>query len=50
MATGISDKVVILGKETVVAKSTGKTWESDWAHVMTFKDGKCIRFIFGLYI
>ena len=34
------DKVVVLGYYKYRAKSTGKTWESDWAMVWTFRNGK----------
>ena len=34
------DKVVVLGHYRYRSKSTGKPWESDWAHVWTFRDGK----------
>lgn len=34
------DKVVVLGYYRYRSKSTGKTWESDWAMVWTLRDGK----------
>lgn len=38
------DKVVVFGKERYVVKATGKTVEEDWAQLMTFRDGKLVRF------
>ncbi|MGH9176085.1 MAG: nuclear transport factor 2 family protein [Vicinamibacterales bacterium] len=38
------DMVVVLGQDTVVAKSTGNTFSEAWAHVFTVKDGKIVRF------
>jgi ketosteroid isomerase-like protein len=33
------DRVVVLGFQRWKVKSTGKEWESDWAHVYTVQDG-----------
>lgn len=38
------DTVVVLGEDTVTLKPTGKTLEDSWAHVMTVKNGKIVRF------
>ena len=38
------DKVVALGYEHMRVIKTGKDYESNWAHVYTFKDGKVIKF------
>jgi len=38
------DKVVALGRETGQAKSTGRTFQSDWAMAFTFRNGKVVRF------
>lgn len=37
------DTVVVLGTDTVVVRSTGKTYTSEWGHAFTFKDGKIIH-------
>jgi ketosteroid isomerase-like protein len=36
--------VVVLGQDTVVAKSTGKTFSEHWAHAFTVKNGKVVHF------
>ena len=38
------DKVVALGHYAWHVKATGKVWESDFAHVLTVRDGKITRF------
>lgn len=38
------DQVVVLGQYTWRAKPTGRTFSSNWAHVVTLRDGKIIRF------
>lgn len=38
------DKVVALGHYIWHVKSTGREWESDFAHVFTLRDGKVSRF------
>jgi len=38
------DKVVVLGRETGRVKSTGRTFQSDWAMSFTLRDGKIVRF------
>lgn len=35
------DKVVVIGHYTMTQKKTGKPVDSDWAHIFTFKGGKC---------
>lgn len=34
------DTVVVLGYERSLVKPTGRTFEQEWAHVYTFRDGK----------
>lgn len=34
------DKVVVIGHEQLTAKPTGKSWNTDWAMVWSFNDGK----------
>jgi len=36
------DKVVVTGHYTMTQKKTGKPVDSDWAHIFTFKGGKCV--------
>jgi hypothetical protein len=38
------DQVVVLGHYNWTAKPTGRTFSSNWAHVVTLRDGKIIRF------
>jgi uncharacterized protein len=38
------DRVVVLGFYRGRAKSTGKEWQTDFAHVLTFAEGKIRRF------
>ncbi len=38
------DKVVALGSFAGTARATGKSFESDWAMVWTFKEGKIVRY------
>ena len=38
------DKVVALGHYSWKMNRTGKTYEGDWAHVFTFRDGQVVRF------
>lgn len=39
------DHVVVLGSETLTARSTGRSWSTEWAMVWTVVDGKisCLR-------
>ncbi len=37
------DHVLALGHERVSVRATGKTFETDWIHFFTLKDGKIIR-------
>jgi len=39
------DKVVVLGKYSGTYKATGASFEADFAHVWTMKDGKAVRFV-----
>ena len=34
------DIVVVLGHERSIAKPTGRSFEQEWAHVYTLRDGK----------
>jgi ketosteroid isomerase-like protein len=36
------DKVVAIGHYTMTQKKTGKPVDSDFAHIFTFKGGKCV--------
>ena len=38
------DKVIVLGHYAWHVKSTGREWESDFAHVLSVRDGKVTRF------
>lgn len=38
------DKVVVLGKSEANVIASGKTFATDWVHVMTVKDGKVTGF------
>jgi ketosteroid isomerase-like protein len=38
------DKVVVLGHETIRAKTTGRRGEFDWVHIFTYRQGKLARF------
>ncbi len=38
------DKVVALGRETGRVKSTGRTFQSDWAMAFTLRNGKIVKF------
>ena len=37
------DKVVVLGNYTYRSKSTGKSWQSDWAMVWVVKNGQIVE-------
>ena len=37
------DTVVVLGYERSLVKPTGRTFEQEWAHVYTLKDGKIAK-------
>lgn len=37
------DTVVVLGREKVKVKATGKTFETHWAHAFTVKGGKIAK-------
>lgn len=39
------DKVVVQGRSTATARSTGKTYSTDWVHVFTVADGKIVAFM-----
>jgi ketosteroid isomerase-like protein len=39
-----TDTVAIVGYTKCLAKPTGKTYETDFVHLVTFKDGKIVRF------
>ncbi len=38
------DKVVVLGNYSWRVKATGREYSSDWAHIVTFSDGKIAAF------
>ena len=38
------DRVVVLGRERFLVKSTGLTWACEWAHAFTVRDGKIAGF------
>ena len=38
------DKVIVLGRETGRVKSTGRTFQSDWAMAFTLRNGKVVKF------
>jgi uncharacterized protein len=38
------DKVVVLGHQQWTVKSTGQTYEDDWAHVFTIRKDKIVQF------
>ena len=38
------DKVAVLGHYQWLIKRTGRTFESDWVHVFTFRDRAVVRF------
>ncbi len=38
------DRVVALGKYGATVRATGRSYESDWVHVFTVKDGKITSF------
>lgn len=38
------DRVIVLGRERIRAKSTGRTYDADWCHVWTVKNGKVTVF------
>jgi len=38
------DSVAVVGHTRCLAKATGKTYQTDFVHLITFKDGKVTRF------
>jgi ketosteroid isomerase-like protein len=40
-----SDTVVVLGFERSIVKPTGRTFEQEWAHVYTLRNGKVATFL-----
>lgn len=38
------DTVAVIGRTTVVARSTGRTYDTDFVHVVTVDDGRIVRF------
>jgi len=38
------DRVIVLGRYKFQAKSTGKSWETDWVMIWTLAHGKISRF------
>jgi ketosteroid isomerase-like protein len=39
-----SDSVAVIGYTKCLAKPTGKSYETDFVHLFTFRDGKIVRF------
>jgi len=39
------DRVVVLGKSAATIKATGRSFETDWIHIFTVKDGKVTNFL-----
>lgn len=39
-----NDTVAVVGYTRCLAKSTGKTYETDFVHLVTIKDGQIVRF------
>ena len=39
-----NDTVAVVGYTKCLAKATGKSYETDFVHLVTLKDGKIIRF------
>jgi ketosteroid isomerase-like protein len=39
------EKIVVLGKYSGTYKETGKSFEADFAHVWTLRDGKAVKFV-----
>jgi uncharacterized protein len=46
------DSVAVVGFTKCLAKSTGKSYETDFVHLVTLKDGKIVRFkeFFDTYV
>ena len=40
----VDDKVIVLGDDTGRVKATGTVVDTEWAHVMTIRNGKVVRF------
>jgi uncharacterized protein len=38
------DRVLVLGWERAKIKATNRTYETDWIHVFTFRNGKASKF------
>lgn len=38
------DKVVVIGHSRFKVLSTGKSYDDEWVHVNTLRDGKCVLF------
>lgn len=39
------EKVVVLGRSAATVKATGRSYETDWVHIFTIKDGKITNFV-----
>ena len=39
-----ADSVVVLGRTKCLARSTGRTYDTDFVHVITFRDDRIVRF------
>jgi ketosteroid isomerase-like protein len=42
------DTVTVLGRERVRPVPAGKTYETEWVHILTVRDGRLVRF-WGMY-
>lgn len=38
------DKVVVVGRETMRVRSTGRAFDVEWVHIFALRDGKIARF------
>ncbi len=38
------DKVAVLGYSAATVRATGKSYQTDWVHIFTIKDGKITKF------
>lgn len=38
------DKIVVLGKSAATVRETGRSYQTDWVHIFTIKDGKITNF------
>jgi len=38
------DKIVVLGKSAATVRETGRSYQTEWVHIFTIKDGKITNF------